>query len=216
MKEREEKEKEDRGNVEERKHRLRKVESRKVRRWLRREEEIWEGLFWRCRERRSSFAEAVDRHTGNKLVCKKRMKRWAQREKHKRWRNFSEVNWEAIQQSELRAMHEESRRVAVVAAIIQSVSKNRISADINDSMRIEERERWGSERGTEWMGVDEGKGRQTRRARSTREKRQGQKLGGGVRGVVKTCGWEKRRREMMARWEAPPPGPPGRRRRKLG
>ena len=32
---------------------------------------------------------------------------------------------------------------------------------------------------------------------------------------VMPCGWEKRRRKMMERWEAPPLGPPRRWRRKL-
>ena len=33
--------------------------------------------------------------------------------------------------------------------------------------------------------------------------------------MVIKCGWEERRRKMMERWEVPPPGPPGRWRRKL-
>ena len=195
-----------------RKNERRKNRNR-VRRWLRQKEEEWEELFWRCEERRSSFVEAFDGHTGNVLVVDtERMKRWAQRGLHERCRNFSEVNWEEIQELELRAKQEEGRRMAVVAAISQPVSKNRISEEINESMRREEDAGGGSERGTQWTGGEEDKGRQKQRARSMREKRQRQKFVGGVRGVAKPCGWEKRRREKMARWEAPPPGPPGNRR----
>ena len=106
----------------------------------------------------------------------------------------------------------ENQRKDIIEIMIGTARKEKISWEINESMRREESERGGRERRIEWMEGDEGGGRQKRRARSTREKRQRQKLGGGVRGVVITCGWEKRRREMMARWEAPPPGPPGQRR----
>ena len=142
-----------------------------MRRWLRQEGEKWEELFWRCDEQRSSFAEAVDGNTGNVLVHTKRMKRWALRGINERWRNFSEVNWEEIQELELRAMHEEGRREAVVAAITQKVSKNRISADINDSTRREESDRGGRKRRIEWMEGDEGGGRQKQRARSKRKQK---------------------------------------------
>ena len=118
-----------------------------MRRWLRQKEEEWEELFWRCEERRSSFAEEFDGHTGNVLmVDTERMKRWAQRGLNERWRNFSEVNWEEIQELEMRAMHEKGRREAVVAAITQKVSKNKISEEINNSMGKEENEQGGRKR----------------------------------------------------------------------
>jgi len=142
--------------------------------------------------------------------------------------------WEKLEESRIRFKNqmEEIKRIrderqVLIQILSTEVSKEEIREIIRESLaRGGTRERKKIRLKDKDYEKNESKQRLSKQRRA-RKRKQGkrQKLGRGGRGVgseegrvgpqltevakVITGGWEQRRREMLERWEAPPPGPPG-------
>ena len=137
-----------------------------------------------------------------------------------RWENFVREKWDELSEIEYRAKWQRDRRMAVITVVKEKVRKEEIRVIIDVSMRLEER---GEKRVGLKEGLD-GRWRRAERERRQRRKQMRQRLRGGRQVVVREDGqtwllppevlseirheWEQKRRKIMERWEAPPPGPP--------
>ena len=182
----------------------------RARAWKDERRRMWADVLERCRKKSTSFEEAMKKHGQDVYVVgSDREEELAEEELGDFWQDWRWSFRQKIESVESRAEWVMSRRRDLQIELGRIVDKNEIRNMIEESIVVENCEEplWGVRRMLEGRGVKKEKVN----VRKKRDSRGDGQIWLLARGGLQEILWrrEQRRRELMERWEAPPPGPPG-------